>query len=77
MTGRNGFYIIKISIKKGAVFVSVLLVLLGAIPFALGRGMDWFLWEYPNTVVPYVWLGVVFFAAVGTAGICVPSPRKD
>lgn len=56
--------------------MSVLLVLLGAIPFALGRGMDWFLWEYPNTVVPYVWLGVVFLLLWGLLAFVCHRPGK-
>lgn len=76
MTGRNGFCIIQISIKKGAVFVSVLLVLLGAIPFALGRGMDWFMWKYPNTAVPYVWLGVAVLLLWGLLAFVCHRPGK-
>lgn len=38
--------------------------------------MDWFLWEYPNTVVPYVWLGVVFLLLWGLLAFVCHRPGK-
>ncbi|MGO5115103.1 hypothetical protein ACTQ33_08745 [Candidatus Avoscillospira sp. LCP25S3_F1] len=40
--------------------MTILLVLLSAIPYLLGYAMNWYMLEHPDTLLPLGWIATLF-----------------